>query len=436
MAMSRTVRWTVRAVGVAVVVALAALLALRIYGGRRLAAAERAFAAKVGPTAGNPYASPPVPDDANAAIYLRAGAEALLLPREHAKVGDLTLAPAAAWTPEQWEFLRGLLARNRPALELLHRAAGMTESSFGLRDPANEAEELKTRLPLLKLLWAQRVLFLDARVAERDGEPERFLLDAGSMATMAAALDRESPMIAMLIGQAAEKLFLATVSEVAAQSEVPAQTLRKLQGMLLTNDLRAHWRRSLLADAYGIDRRVASGRTEPNGQGGAWTLLKGRALELCCHDIFTAQQRELYADLVGIVDQPLGSGPRWADRGKAKPTSPFGVFEAVMFPALARAGGRVQSTMSLRNLADVALKVRIEGLRTGGYPPTLAAHPEAMRPDPFAAKPLSYTLRPDGSAVIAVPNFVLLWKRVSDAGPGSQPFSWELPVPAKAVAKK
>ncbi len=435
MAMSTAVRRTVRVVGVALVVALAGLLALRIYGNRRLAAAERVFASKVGPMAGNPYASQRVPDEENAAVYLRAGAEAFLMPKGHAQIGELTMSPVTTWTPEQWEFLRGVLARNRPALELLHRAAGMTRSSFGLLDPGTEVEELKTRLPLLKLLWAQRLLFLDSRVAICDGDQERILADAGSMATMAASLDRESPMIAMIIGLAAEKIFLATVREAAAQPEVPAQTLRKLQGMLLANDLRADWRRSLLADAYGIDRRVASRRTEPNGQGGAWTLLKGRALELCCHDIFTARQRELYVDLVEIVDQPLGSSPRWADRGKAKPTSAFGVLEAIMFPNLARAGGRVQSTMSLRKLADVALKVRIGGLRTGAYPPTLDAYPEAVQPDPFTAKPLSYLLRPDGSADISVPDFGLLWRQVSDVGPGSQPYSWELPAPAKAIAK-
>ena len=56
--------------------------------------------------------------------------------------------------------------------------------------------------------------------------------------------------------------------------------------------------------------------------------------------------------------------------------------------------------------------------------------------DPFAGKPLSYLLRPDGSAVIAVPDFAALWKRISDVGLGSQPYTWELPAPAKAVAKK
>ena len=114
----------------------------------------------------------------------------------------------------------------------------------------------------------------------------------------------------------------------------------------------------------------------------------------------------------------------------------FNVFESIIFSGLAELGRALQSTMSVRNLADVALKVRIEGLQTGSYPRTLAAFPEAVRPDPFAAKPLSYVRRPDGSVVISVPDFAALGSGFSDAGLGSQPYTWELPAPAKAVAKK
>jgi len=163
--------------------------------------------------------------------------------------------------------------------------------------------------------------------------------------------------------------------------------------------------------------------------------LKGWVMDVLFRDIFSAQQRELYSDLVDVLGQPLGSNPRWADRGKARPKSMFNVFESVMFPGLASSGGRVQSTMSVRNLASVALKVRMEGLQTGTYPQTLAAYPEAVRIDPFAGKPLSYVRRPDGSVVISVPDFAALWKRISDAGLSSQPYTWELPAPGRAVAK-
>ncbi|TAM48791.1 MAG: hypothetical protein EPN53_09005 [Acidobacteria bacterium] len=455
MAISKALRLTVRTAGVVLVVVLAGFLALRIYGNRRLAAAEREFTAKVGPMAGNPYASAKVPDDENAAILLRAGAEAVVLPGgDKPLAGDLTMIEAKRWNAQQVTEIRRILAANAPALELLHRAAPMTRSSFGLVDSVNEAEELdmtstrlglagpvketekfKAKMPILKLLWGQRLLLLDARLALHNGDWQRFLTDAVSMSTMAVALERESPLVAVLIGIAAEKILLTVTSEATARPDVSLETLRSLQSLLPETDLRATWRRALLVSAVGTDRRVAAVRADPKRMGEEGFGVKGRLLELLFGGIFAAQQRELYSDLVGVVDQPLGSNPRWADRGKARPKSMFSVFESVMFPELAGSGGRVQSTMSLRNLADVALKVRIEGLRTGAYPPTLAAYPEAMRPDPFAAKPLSYVLRPDGSAVIAVRDFVVLWKRVS-VGPVAQPFSWELPAPGTAVATK
>ncbi len=456
MRISRVAQATAWTVGIALAVGLAGFSALRIYGSRRLAAAQREFTAKVGPVAGNAYASAKIPDDENAAILLRAGAEAVVLPGgDKPLAGNLTMIEATRWNAQQVTGIRRILAANAPALELLHRAAPMTRSSFGLVDPVNEPEELnmresglgkadpvnesekfKAKMPILKLLWAQRLLLLDARLALLDGDWQRFLTDAGSMSTMAVALERESPMVAMLIGVAAEKILLTVTSEATARPEVSLTTLQRLQRLLLDTDLRATWRRALLVSAVGSDRRVAAIRADPKRMAEEGFGVKGRLLELLFGDILAAQRRELYSDLVGVVDQPIGSNPRWADRGKARPKSIFSVFESVMFSGLASSGGRVQSTMSVRNLANVALKLRMEGLQTGSYPQTLAAYPEALRPDPFAGKPLTYLRRPDGSAVISVPDFAALWKRISDAGLGSQPYTWELPPPGKAVAKK
>jgi hypothetical protein len=49
--------------------------------------------------------------------------------------------------------------------------------------------------------------------------------------------------------------------------------------------------------------------------------------------------------------------------------------------------------------------------------------------------PLAYERRPDGSARIAVPHFEKLWKKISDARPAAQPFSWELPAPPHAARR-
>ena len=187
-----------------------------------------------------------------------------------------------------------------------------------------------------------------------------------------------------------------------------------------------------MVSAVGVELRTAAVTADPKRRAGEGSALKGRIVDFLFPDVLIAQQRELYSDLLGGVDQPLGSNPHWADRGKVKQNGIFQVFESVIFPQTAISAGRVQSTMSSRNLANVALRIRIEGLQTGAYPETLASFPEALRPDPLAGKPLTYVRRANGSASLTVPDFGALWKRISDVGPGSQPYIWELPAPAKA----
>ena len=164
MTVSKAVRWSVRVIGIVLVVALACLLAMRIVGSQRMATAERELAAKAAPLPPNLYASDTVPEEENAAILLRAGAEACILhEKDRARAGGLTMTALRDWSEQDRAFRSDLLARNGPALELLRRTAGMTRSGFGLKDPADVDEELKTKLPLLKLLWAQRLSFWTPR---------------------------------------------------------------------------------------------------------------------------------------------------------------------------------------------------------------------------------------------------------------------------------
>ncbi len=417
-------RWVVRVVGVVLVVVLAALLVLRIYGGRRLAAAERAFAAAVGPMKGDPYVSASVGDEENAAIYLRAGSDAVILPKvDKARAGDLTTKPPAAWNDDDRAFVRRLLERNAPPLELLHRAPAFPKSSFGLRHPNSD------RYGLLELIRAQRLLYLESGLALKERDTQRFVTAARSMSTMAGAVEKESPPIWLLIGVAAEKIFLSAVKEAVADPSTDREVLTRLQAMLVDTDLEAAWRRSNAAEQFRINRAVADApRSERGGDG-----VRERVLEFAVGKILGAQQLELRAEMARAVSQPLGLNPRWAGLGKRRPSgllAMFRVFESVMFgPTLQSSIGRLQSTLSLRNLARTALALRLQGIETGSYPETLSAFADATRPDPFAGKPLAYERRPDGSALVAVPGFAFLWREVSDASASVQPYAWELPPP-------
>jgi hypothetical protein len=431
---SPLVRWGVRLVAGALVVALAALLGVRVYGKSRLAAAEREFARGVGPRDAGTSAPVELSDEENAAVFLRAGAEAMILPgNDRPQVGEMAMMRPDGWSESQRADLRRILANNGPALELLHRAAGMTTSLFGAVTWDKKTHEI-TAPPLLKLITAQRLLLADARMALLEHDSARLLADAASMATMAAGLERESEMVELLMGMACEKMFLAAVGEAVADSSTHRETLTRLQGMVVDTDLKAAWRRGNLAQQAVISKHVAAVLSDPLAAREGKVGHYARFMDFAFGKILQAQQLEIRADLIAAVDQPLGLDPSWSRRGLHQPRTifdMFDVFESVMFGQTVKSSiGRVQSTLSLRELARVALAVRLQGLAAGSYPETLASLPRATRLDPFAGKPLTYERRPDGSARIWVPDFEALWKRISDVGPGAQLFSWELPAPA------
>jgi hypothetical protein len=426
-------RWSARVLGVVLVIVLASLLAVRIYGSRRLSSAEREFAMRVGPRASGTPAPVKFSDAENAALFLRAGAEAVVLPGDDKpRLGEATFVPLDTWTDKDRIALQRILTANQPALELLRHAGMLTRSNFGTPGSPNKDEELTVAL-LLKLISAQRLLFVDARVALLEHDDTRLLADVAPMAAMAAGLESEAPEVDLLIGMACEKILLSAVKEAVSDPSTDRRTLTKLEKSLVVTDLRAAWRRSNLWQQGVIEQHVAAVMSEPISARAQRVTLYGRFLEFVFGDIFRAQQLEIRADLIAAVDQPLGLDPAWSRRGVKRPRTifdMFDVFDSVMFGQTARSAvGRVQSTLSLRRLGRVALAVRLQGLESGTYPKTLASFPDGLQPDPFAGKPLIYERRPSGAAEITVPDFEALWRRVSDASPTTEPAAWELPAP-------
>ncbi|HVN33405.1 MAG TPA: hypothetical protein VMT45_15615, partial [Thermoanaerobaculaceae bacterium] len=262
---SPVVRWGVRLVAGALVVALAALLGVRAYGKSRLAAAEREFAKRVGPQERSAPIGVKVAEEENASIFLRNGAEAMILPGDDRPlVGELAFEPVGRWSERNRAELRRILAANGAALELLRSAGRMTESDFGPLAWDEKTRELTTP-PLLNLLTAQRLLLGDARIALVDREPRRVLSDAAAMATMATALEREAPGVELQMGLACEGMLLALLEEAIADPSTERAALVKLQAILPDVDLRAAWRRSNLWEQGEIERHVAEVLSDPAG---------------------------------------------------------------------------------------------------------------------------------------------------------------------------
>jgi hypothetical protein len=423
----RIVRWSVRVLGVVLVVALAGLLALRIYGSRRLAAAERRFAAAVGPVEGNPCASDRVPDEQNAAIYLRAGIDAtIFLDDDVPLVDDLTVTPPLNWTESQRAGLRRIVARNAPALELLHRAVGLKRSNFGIADFAHKMEKPGPLPMLLKAMRVQRLLYDESLLALQERDFSRALSSAEVMSAMAAALEREPLLIAHLVGIACEKMFLELTADAVAMPTVNERSLAAVEDQLVDVNLDQAWKRTLACEFRLPSRRkIVERPSMPQA-----VLQRIRYALLA--DYLDALYVERMADLASAMRSPCGDG--LARLAGASPRSSSTVLS--MFTGhLVNAIGRYQVVLSERRLARLAVALRRNAVQTGAYPTSLASFPEARERDPFTGGQLSYTLRPDGSAQLAVPDGVKLWDRMNPNIHNPGPFTWELPPPRAAATR-
>ncbi len=420
----RIVRWAVRATGILLVLALAALLVLRISASRRLAAAEQRFEEAVGPVGEDPCASPAVPDEQNAAIYLLAGSEAVVLPGDDKPLAaELTTTPPESWTEGQRKELEHVLGNNAPALALLHRASSMQRSSFGV---ATAADKLDSKAPLLRLLWGQRLLYLDSLVAIQERDTARLLASTSAMSTMATALEREAPLIVGLVGIGSEKMLLAVVAEAVAWHGLDGRSVAALGDKLVSVDLEKAWKRSL-----ACERHPPSGTRNRQGSPGPRNTLQRIHYALLA-DLIDAPYVERMAALAGAMGSPYGD----SQAGQTTATRPRSDSAILTVTGnLVSAIGRYQTVLSERRLARIALALRKQALESGHYPSSLASFADAAGKDPFTGGQIAYAVRPDGSAELTVPEGVVLWDRLNPEVHNPGPFTWTLAAPGSAPVK-
>ena len=411
-------RLAVRIVGIALVIVLAGSLALRLHGRKRLAVAEGEFRRAASQFEADACRSLNVPDAENASIWLRAGANALVLSQaDKALLADLASLPVARWTPEQKAALGRLADGNAPGIELLARGAGLKRSSYGLNGTESD-EERKVALPLLPLINSARLLQPAARLALAEGKVDRFLELTGAIAAVAVSTEREAPLISPLIGLAAEKIMLTAVADAVADPTLDDAALARLEEILVDVDLRTAWRRSVVCGRRGVDTRVGDAAVEGDVWPGLLRVVLGASL-------WDAPYVEVHARLLSAFDEPYGLG-RTGESVRNIRIWPLGP-QMFMVPNLVNAAGRFQVVASERRLASLAIRLRRQALRSGSYPASLLGVAGGEGPDPFSGRSLSYEVRPDGSARLAVPGGEVLWDKLNPTIHFPGPFTWELP---------
>ncbi len=400
----------VRIVGTLTAVALAFLLALRV----QARVTRQDLENEIGPLTPDAYASATVPDAENSAIWWRAAAAAFDLDEDQTTlVGDLSMLRVADWTPEQSEGLERVVAQAAPALTLAERAAALRASSWGLS--GEQAIGTRPDIPMLQLLRLARVLDVRARLAIATGNWAAFRLSVAEIGGLSESLEREAPLISLLVGLAIDRMAADVVLTAVQNPETPREALDGLAASLPEVDLTTAWKRSLGLRATRL-MSGASGHDDPSGNmtdAGADQNMGMKSL----------------LDAARLSDGPIAANLELIRHLEAHKTETQDAQKPDTLETLAGALIRVQSMLSLRRLERLAISVRLEGLATGRYPETLARWPEASAPDPFTGGALRFERRPDGSAVIEVPGAEETYNRASVLKT-FVPYTWELPAPA------
>lgn len=402
---------SVRIAGVAAVAGLAVLLGAQLQARAADAQLEQAFTRKVGPLEPAAYASPTVPDGENAAIWLRAAASAMSLSQDDKDlITDLSTSPAADWTAVQREQAEGLLTRNAPALLLVQRAAAMPRSSYLL-----ETVRVHPDLPLLELIWLARTVNIRARLAAAEGDWAVLRSSVEGLACIGASLERESPLIAQLIGVASERMMDDALLAAVRSPASDRQALQGLEATIPDVDLAAAWRRAL---GY-LGAGVHSGAIDLRDMFDEGTTRV--AMSVPGPDEYL----RIATEIQGLANRPMGLDDALVNRLEA---SKRHLQSRPPADILAGSLVRYQSLLSLRRLARLALRLRLAALERGSYPESLARWPESAAPDPLTGGALSYQRNPDGSATIAVPGAEELYNRINELKT-VVPFAWELAPP-------
>jgi hypothetical protein len=396
-----------------VVIVLAVTLAVRLYATRHLERALARFEAAGGHLDLADYAPPPIEDRTqNAALWLRAGADALIVDDEQKElVARRVRLLGEPWPAADVSALEALLADHQPALRLIERAAGLDRSSFEIEYLRGAQADLPDFISLLRAGTLLAVAS-DYRLQRGDVDQARSTLHL--LERLTAAQHAESVLIAHLVGAAVERLYHERLEAMLQVADLDALRAMRRDLEHLGASSVSPGRPFLAETGLVVPYMLGATRMPPglpvpessdDGLRLPWLL---RAVGL---------DREVAALLLetGLrvaesVEEPLARvGPDDYLRSvMARSRLPLATRLArplTLAPNLLDAIRREQWVRSARALARLALDLRLSRLGHGAYPPPSIELPVSAATGERAV----YRMLDDGSVEIAFPEAEAIW---------------------------
>jgi len=408
-----------------VLVLLAGALAVRLYGKAKLDKAHKdAESAWRDEAPSRPANSL---GEKDAIVWLAAGGRAAVIEGDaRDRLADLASAlKQPDLSTAQISQAEVLLDTNAPAITLLHRAEGLQASASPLFTPGGDWWKYDIS-KFTESITTGRLLALEARLAWRKGDWNRFFNSARLLAIWSQALESDPSSqsesnASMWLGTASEGLLTAALREAAQSPTCPLSMAINLPGLVPETDLLMPWRAFLhgqvkvAEDPYDdqVDARVL------------WPEMNGPEAfldNLLLGDWIHANFIEYNVRLAMVSMKPYAREKDAIPGGFSVPS----LRGKTWMPNSYLKGNlaRLQGTLAQRQLAKAALEALAARQRLG-YWPEASALP--LGPDSFTGNPLRYEIMPDGVLRLSCPGLAALYA----ASPRDSGFkiadTWTLP---------
>jgi hypothetical protein len=408
----------------ALLLALAVWAGIRLAGAYQLAAARGRFAAAVG-------APPPARLFLGAdgggwerAFEERLGGPARLPdPAGLARMRQLLERAPSAWSAAETAECRRFLAVNASLLAAGERAAdrrvAAPRATFAavLREPASaDSSRLWTRA-----LVQDSLLRLRIHLALRDRSPAGVARPMEGLAASAEAFEDEPGMPFQLYALDLEKGLLKEAAAIAADPGVDARDLAAIRRLLPHRPIATRVRQLFAGEAGYL--------LATNGD-------RGRAA-LSAADL--ARLLDGYRRLALVLERGPGASPAAATQAArssagGRRTLPSAIL-ALVASNFESSVQRIEVIAAARQLAELALDLRLAALPACAYPATLGGLPVGREPDPFTGRLPSYQRDAQGGALLSNPSAAAASEALPK-GPRTKPFPfvWHLPPPCPPSA--